>query len=97
MNEEHPQNPPDPPKPEPLSTILIFVVSIVAMIPTGVCSIFFFGKVYGSLMMAFFFFLGLLGWLFRRRRIDEVEMIRRIDKAMGKPSDDPRQMARWVR
>ena len=26
----------------------------------------------------------------------EEEMMRQIDKAMGKPSDDPREMARWV-
>jgi hypothetical protein len=32
----------------------------------------------------------------RSRRINEEEMIRRQDAAMGKPSDDPKEMARWV-
>jgi hypothetical protein len=34
--------------------------------------------------------------LVRSRRLGEDEMIRRQDKAMGKPTDDPREMARWV-
>jgi len=34
--------------------------------------------------------------LVRSRKLGEDEMIRRQDKAMGKPSDDPREMARWV-
>lgn len=32
----------------------------------------------------------------RSRRISEAEMIRRQDLAMGKASDDPKEMARWV-
>jgi hypothetical protein len=32
----------------------------------------------------------------RSRRIDEAEMIRRQDEAMGKLKDDPNEMARWV-
>jgi hypothetical protein len=34
--------------------------------------------------------------LARSRRLGEEEMIRRQDKAMGKPTDDPRGMARWI-
>jgi hypothetical protein len=34
--------------------------------------------------------------LFRSRKLGEEEMLRRQDKAMGKPTDDPREMARWV-
>ena len=34
--------------------------------------------------------------LVRSRKLGEDEMIRRQDKAMGKPTDDPREMARWV-
>ena len=34
--------------------------------------------------------------LVRSRKLGEEEMIRRQDKAMGKPTDDPREMARWV-
>jgi hypothetical protein len=32
----------------------------------------------------------------RSRRISEEEMIRRQDVAIGKPSEDPKEMARWV-
>jgi hypothetical protein len=32
----------------------------------------------------------------RKHRISGAEQLRRIDKAMGKPSDDPRQMANFV-
>lgn len=32
----------------------------------------------------------------RQRQITEEEMTREIDKAMGTPSDDPRQMGRYV-
>jgi hypothetical protein len=42
-------------------------------------------------------FLVILGLSLRKRRkVTEAEMLDRIDKAMGKPSDDPRQMARYV-
>jgi ABC-type transport system involved in cytochrome bd biosynthesis fused ATPase/permease subunit len=34
--------------------------------------------------------------LMRSRKLGEEEMIRRQDKAMGKPTDDPNEMARWV-
>jgi Flp pilus assembly protein TadB len=34
--------------------------------------------------------------LVRSRKLGEDEMIRRQDKAMGKPTDDPREMARWA-
>ena len=34
--------------------------------------------------------------LSRSRKLSEEEMLRRQDKAMGKPTDDPREMARWV-
>jgi hypothetical protein len=34
--------------------------------------------------------------LMRSRRLGEEEMIRRQDRAMGKPADDPRGMARWI-
>jgi len=34
--------------------------------------------------------------LFRSRKLSEEEMLRRQDKAMGQPTDDPREMARWV-
>jgi len=35
--------------------------------------------------------------LSRRYKVNEAEMVRRIDKAVGKPSDDPRQIARLMR
>jgi chromate transport protein ChrA len=34
--------------------------------------------------------------LVRSWKLGEDEMIRRQDNAMGKPTDDPREMARWV-
>jgi uncharacterized membrane protein YfcA len=35
--------------------------------------------------------------LFRSRKLSKEEMIRRQDRAMGKPgSDDPRKIARWM-
>jgi hypothetical protein len=35
-------------------------------------------------------------WRRRKLRLSEEEAIRRIDQAMGKPSDDPRHMANLV-
>ena len=34
--------------------------------------------------------------LLSSRKLGEDEMIRRQDEAMGKPTNDPREMARWV-
>jgi hypothetical protein len=34
--------------------------------------------------------------LMRSRKLGEDEMTRRQDKAMGKATDDPREIARWV-
>jgi hypothetical protein len=89
-------NPSSPPKLERSSRFLLVVVLIMTAIPCVICWIFFFGKVYGALAILLYLLLAILAWLFRRRKASEAEMIRRIDKALGKPSDDPRHMARWV-
>ena len=90
-------NPPQT-KPEPINIILRLILLIMVAVPMAICYIFFFGKLWGPIAITFnLLLLPLLVWLLRRRKFSEAEMNRRIDKAMGKPSDDPRQMARFMR
>ena len=49
-----------------------------------------------AILLAAFVIALLLTSFMRSRRIDEEAMMRRQDKAMGKPKDDPNEMARWV-
>jgi len=93
-------NPPQPAthKPERINIVLKLIVLIMVTVPTAICWIFFFGKPYGTIaLIAYFLLMPLLISLLRRRTSTEAESLRRIDKAMGKPSDDPRQMARYLR
>lgn len=86
------------PKQGPINFLLKLVVFIMATFPIAIFWIFFFGKIYGTITLAVYLVLMLvLMWLRRRRRITESETLRRIDKVMGKPSDDPRQMAGCMR
>ena len=93
-------NPPQdtgvPSKRKRSSVILIFLIAIISAVPTGVCSLLFLGKFYGALA-AVLFFLAFLGWFLKIRKGGPGELDRQIDKAMGEPSNDPRQMARWIR
>ena len=74
------------------------VVFIVATFPIAISWIFFFGKIYGTIALAVYLVLMLVVmWRRRRRRKTESEMLRGIDKVMGKPSHDPRQMAGFMR
>jgi hypothetical protein len=49
-----------------------------------------------SISYALFVVVMLTISVFRSRGIDEKEMMRRQDQAMGKGKDDPNEMARWV-
>ena len=72
------------------------LVFVLALIPTATCC-FFFGGLYGlSALIAFFGVSAILRWFLRRRRCRSGDIDAQIDKARGKPSDDPRQMARFV-
>ena len=89
-------NPSSPPKLERSSRFPLVVVLIMTAIPCVICWIFVIGKVYSALailLYLLYLLLAILAWLFGRRKASEADMIRRIDKAMGKPSDDPRHMA----
>jgi len=71
-------------------------VFAMALIPTATCC-FFFGGFYGlAALAAFFGVSAILGWFLRKRRRHDSDTDCQINKAMGKPSDDPRQMARFV-
>jgi hypothetical protein len=49
-----------------------------------------------SISFAVFVVVMLAISIVRSRGVDEKEMMRRQDDAMGKGKDDPREMARWV-
>jgi len=49
-----------------------------------------------SISFAVFFVVMLAISIVRSRGVDEKEMMRRQDDAMGKGKDDPSEMARWV-
>jgi len=49
-----------------------------------------------AVLFAVFVIVLLLISLLRSRRLSEEEMMRRQDKAIGNPKDDPNEMARWV-
>jgi hypothetical protein len=70
------------------------IVLVMAAIPCAICWFFFFG-LYGALGFAIFegAFIILVRFLVRKYRPEKAG---RLDKAMGKPGDDPRQMARFV-
>ncbi len=85
------------PKPERISKWLIAVILAMAMVPSAICCIFFFGSLYGTFVFVLCGgVLPIIGWFLKLRQSPVGEVDRQIDNAMGKPSDDPRQMARWV-
>ena len=67
--------------------LTILGVIVVAIWDKSVLSIIFAAAVVTALIVVAFI---------RSRGISEEEMVRRQDLAMGKPSDDPKEMARWV-
>lgn len=87
-----------PPKQEPINIVLRLILLMMVIVPTAICYTFFFGKLWGSVVLTVNLVLlpFLMRLLSRRRKTSEAESFRRIDKAIGKPSNDPRQMARWV-
>jgi heme O synthase-like polyprenyltransferase len=89
-------NPSAPPKPNRISKILLGIIVIMAGVPSLLCWMFFYGKVYGILGYVINFAFVAIVWRFHRKRRIKAERMHQIDKAMGKPSDDPRQMARWI-
>jgi hypothetical protein len=92
------ENPSASAEPERINIVLKVLLFTMVAIPTVACWVFFFGKFYGSIAITACFLLAVfMRSLRKRRKVTEAEMIRRIDKAMGKPSDDPRQMARFMR
>jgi hypothetical protein len=67
----------------------------MGVIPMAFC-VFYVGGFYGLTLGALWFGgSAILGW-FLRKRHNRREMDRRIDEVMGKTSDDPRQMARFI-
>ena len=93
-------NSPTPSKEDRIHPVLICVLAIMIVVPAGLTWIFLFGKLYGAIAFVFMLMLLVLGTrFFRRRRVTHPEKIRRIEKALsgGEPSNDPRQMARWMR
>jgi uncharacterized membrane protein len=71
-----------------LLAIMLAVVAVLAVWSRSLLSIGF---------AVFVFTVVSIGvWRKRKLKLSEEEQIRRIDQAMGKPSDDPRQMSRWV-
>jgi cbb3-type cytochrome oxidase subunit 3 len=92
-----------PPQPElgkagPTSVVLTIILLIMISVPIAICWIFFFGRIYGTIaLVGYFLLMPVVVWFFRRHKRTEADMIRRIDQAMGKPSDDPREMARFLR
>lgn len=77
--------------------LLIVLIAIPLLTPVALCWIFFLGKGYGAVVFAAqLILMAAATWLSRKRHITEAERMRQIDKAMSEPSDDPRQMARWV-
>lgn len=80
-----------------LTRVLYVLLAIPVSTPFALCAIFFLGKVYGTVAFTTCLLLmSVLTWFSRKRGLSEAKRIRRMDKAMGKPSDDPRQMARFV-
>ena len=76
---------------------LMWVVLLMAAIPSAICWVFFFGKLYGTLALLLFFVLVLFRYRVWRR-LNEAKRAGLVDKLTGNPpSDDPRQMARWMR
>jgi hypothetical protein len=88
----------NPPRKSRLITGILFVLfSVSVLTPLAICWIFFLGKVYGTLVFASNLALVTFAtWFSRKNRMSEAEQLRRIDKVMGKPSDDPRRMANFV-
>ncbi|HVN17537.1 MAG TPA: hypothetical protein VMU05_02165 [Dongiaceae bacterium] len=79
-----------------LAGILVVFVAIVVLTPAALCWIFFLGKVYAFVVFATnVVLMGIVLWFFRKHS----KVVRRIENALGagEPSNDPRQMARWVR
>lgn len=77
--------------------MLYALIAIPVATPFALCAILFLGKVYGTVAFTTCLLLmSVLTWFWRKCGLSEAEEIRRMDKAMGKPSDDPRQMARFV-
>ena len=77
--------------------ILVVLIGIAALTPLAIVWISILGKVYGTIVFAsILLIMALAAWRSWKRRISEAESLRRLDKAMGKPSDDPRQMANFV-
>jgi hypothetical protein len=86
------------PKKERATEVVLFVILVMVLVPSAFCWVFFFGRFYGAVgIVSFVLLAGFSRRFLRRKNLSETEIMRRIDKAMGKPSDDPRQMARWLR
>ncbi len=94
---DRPSQKPGPQSADRPNPVLMWVVLSMAAIPIAICWVFFFGKLYGTLALLLFFVLVLFGYRVWRR-LSEAKGARVVDKLTGNPpSDDPRQMARWMR
>jgi hypothetical protein len=76
---------------------LIALLWIAVLTPLAILWTAVRGRFLGSIaIVAQLIFMAAVTWNFRKHRASEAERMRRIDEAMGKPSDDPRQMAQWI-
>jgi len=88
-------NPSAPPRAERVTGVAVTIIAMVVSIVFTIWSKSLFNRIYGGAVFLLLLF-AFLRLLLNSHKVSEAESIRRIDKAMGKPSDDPRQMARWV-
>ncbi len=82
---------PSPTKAERVTEVVICVICVVVAIAIAAWQRSMFLMIFAEVVTVLVPFS-----LVRSRRLGEEEMMRRQDKAMGKPTDDPREMARWV-
>jgi hypothetical protein len=75
---------------------LIALLWIAVLTPLAILWTAVLGRLLGSIAIVAQLILMAVFWNFRKRGASEAERMRRTDEAMGKPSDDPRQMARWI-
>jgi hypothetical protein len=80
-----------PSKAERIAEVVLCVLGMVGVVIFAVWSRSIFSIIFAAVMTVLLPFS-----LLRSRKLREGEIIRRQDQAMGKPSDDPREMARYV-
>jgi cell division septal protein FtsQ len=82
---------PGPPKAERIANI----VALIVLISVAVSLAFWFRSLLSVAFAVFAILISCISFL-RNRKMSEEESIRRLDKAMGNPPDDPRHMGNFV-